>query len=149
MARIWHGCSCGVDRQLWLQLDPWPGNFQTSICHGYGPKKQKRRRRKKKDRQAYLVQILMLSLIAEQVTLPLSLCSAKREIIELNKTRRHTAHTRLPIMCVWLLMVGAWSMLVITMVYVGVPFVAQCKTNPTSIHEDEGSILGLWRCCEL
>ena len=27
MARIWHGCGCGIDQQLQLQFDPYPGNL--------------------------------------------------------------------------------------------------------------------------
>ena len=28
-ARIWRRCGCGVDQQLQLRFNPWPGNLHT------------------------------------------------------------------------------------------------------------------------
>ena len=44
MTQIWCHCNCGVGQQLQLQFDLWPG---TSICYGYGSKKQKINKNKK------------------------------------------------------------------------------------------------------
>ena len=55
---------------LWPGLDPWPGNFQTSICCGYSRKK--RERRKRKGRQMDIPDLSLKrgvgsSLVAQQV----------------------------------------------------------------------------------
>ena len=46
-AWIPRGCGCGGGRQLWLQLDLWPGNLPRPQVH---PKKQKKKRERESEK---------------------------------------------------------------------------------------------------
>ena len=55
VAQIWHFCGCGVEWQLQLLFDPWPGNFHMlQLQPPPTKKKKKKERKKKKGRKKYV-----------------------------------------------------------------------------------------------
>ena len=59
-AQILRCYGCGVGRQLQLQYNPWPGNFNVL---GVRPQKEKKQKKKKKEKKLTEIIIVLIKLV--------------------------------------------------------------------------------------